>query len=100
MLLIVASVCAVITVLMTLYGAFASSRSGGQTMRESMLETWTNIGIGFGINYAANLIVLPLAGLDVTPGGAFYIGVIFTSISVVRSFMIRRWYNWRMVSSR
>lgn len=67
-------------------------------MRESMLETWTNIGIGFGINYVANLVVLPLAGLPVSMGDAFLIGVIFTAISVVRSFWIRRIYNLRMVA--
>lgn len=93
MLVIVASICALITVALTIYGAMATSKHGGQTMRQSMLETWTNIGIGFGINYAANLAVLPLAGLPVSAGGAFLIGVIFTAISVVRSFAIRRWFN-------
>jgi hypothetical protein len=97
MLITVAFICAIITVSLTLYGALATSRTGGQSMRESMLETWTNIGIGFGINYAANLAVLPLAGLYVTAGDAFYIGVIFTAISVVRSFWIRRVYNARML---
>lgn len=97
MLLTVTIVCAVATVVITAYGALASSKHGGQSMRESMLETWTNIAIGFGINYAANMVVLPLAGLPVSMGGAFQIGVIFTAISVVRSFFIRRWYNYRSV---
>ena len=88
--------CALFTIAMTTYGALASSKVGGQSMRESMLETWTNIGIGFGINYAANLLVLPLAGMPVTHMGAFQIGIIFTAISVARSFLIRRWYNYRM----
>lgn len=87
--------CAIATVAITIYGALATSKAGGQTMRESMLETWTNIAIGFGINYAANMVVLPLAGLPVSATGAFQIGVIFTAISVVRSFGIRRFYNYR-----
>lgn len=86
-----------LTVIMTAYAALATSEHGGQSFRESMTEAWTNVGIGFGINYVANLTVLPLAGLDVTPTGAFWIGCIFTAISVIRSFLIRRWYNWRMV---
>ena len=90
---------ALITVAITVYGAMAQSKHGGQSMRESMLEAWTNIAIGFGINWIANLVILPLAGLPVTAGEAFQIGVIFTSISVVRSFMIRRWYNYRQLSS-
>lgn len=96
MLILVACVCAVLTVALTAYGAIATSKHGGQSMRDSMVETWTNIGIGFGINYAANMVVLPLAGLPVSAGGAFLIGVIFTAISVVRSFAIRRWFNARL----
>ena len=95
MLAVIAIICAILTVAITLYGAIATSKHGGQSMRDSMVETWTNIGIGFGINYAANMVVLPLAGLPVSAGGAFLIGVIFTAISVVRSFAIRRWFNAR-----
>ena len=87
---------AILTIAITTYGALATSKHGGQSMRESMLETWTNIAIGFGINWSANLVVLPLAGFAVGAGGAFQIGVIFTAISVVRSFLIRRWYNYRL----
>jgi predicted small secreted protein len=97
MLVSIAAISALITTCLTLYAAFADSKHGGQSIQDSMRESWTNIGIGFGINYAANLIVLPLAGLPVTAGGAFLIGIIFTAISVIRSFLIRRWYNWRMV---
>ena len=93
MLLIMALICVALTVVTTVYGALATSKHGGQSMRQSMIETWTNIGIGFGINYAANLIVLPMAGLPVSASGAFLIGVIFTAISVIRSFAIRRWFN-------
>jgi predicted small secreted protein len=97
MLITIAAICALITACLTLYAAFADSKHGGQSIQESMRESWANIGIGFGINYVANLIVLPLAGLPVTAGGAFYIGVIFTAISVVRSFAVRRWFNARML---
>jgi len=96
MLIIIAIIGAAITVLITLYGAFATSKHGGQSMRSSMAEAWTNIGIGFGINYASNMVVLPLAGLPVSARGAFLIGVIFTAISVVRSFCIRRWFNAKL----
>ena len=96
MLITIAVMCALLTACLTLWAAFADSIHGGQTIKESMYESWVNIGIGFSINYAANLIVLPLAGLPVTAGGAFYIGVIFTGISVVRSFVIRRIFNARL----
>lgn len=64
-----------------------------QTRMGSFTEAWANIAVGFGINYAANLAVLPLFGLAVTAGDAFWIGVIFTGISLARSYVLRRWFN-------
>lgn len=89
-----------VTIAFTFYAALSQSKHGGQSMRDSITETWTNIAIGFGINYIANLLVLPLAGFDIGAGGAFWIGVIFTAISVVRSFVIRRWFNVKMLRER
>jgi hypothetical protein len=64
-----------------------------QTRLGSWLEAWANIAIGFGINFIANLIVLPLFGFHVTPGDAFGIGLVFTAISLVRSYVLRRVFN-------
>jgi len=86
-------VAVVITVTLTVYSAYADSSIGGQTMKDSIKESWTNIFIGFGINWMANMVVLPMAGLVVSGGTAFNIGVVFTAISIVRSFIIRRLYN-------
>jgi hypothetical protein len=59
----------------------------------SFVEAWTNIGVGFGINLIANLTVLPFFGYDVHLSQALGIGVIFTVISVVRSYLLRRFYE-------
>lgn len=64
-----------------------------QSWLQSLRESWTNVVIGFGINYAANLVVLPLFGYDVTPTRAFGIGIVFTAISMARSFLLRRLYE-------
>jgi hypothetical protein len=65
-----------------------------QTWLGSIAEAKTNIAIGFGINYAANLVVLPLLFDPARPAlSAFYIGIVFTVISVVRQLVIRRWFN-------
>lgn len=64
-----------------------------QTKLGSFVESRANIAVGFSINYVANLIVLPWFGLHVTPVDAFGIGVIFTVISFVRSYVLRRWFN-------
>lgn len=64
-----------------------------QTKLGSFIESWANIGIGFSINWIANLTILPLFGFAVTGGQAFGIGVIFTAISLVRSYLLRRTFT-------
>ena len=64
-----------------------------QTRLSSFVEAWINVLIGFGINMIANMVVLPLFGFPVSAGQAFSIGLIFTAISIVRSYVIRRWFN-------
>ena len=66
---------------------------GSQTKLGSFIESWANIAVGFGINFAANLVILPHFGFAVTVSDAFGIGVIFTVISLVRSYVLRRWFN-------
>ena len=62
-----------------------------QTRLESFIEVWINVAIGFLINLLANFLILPAFGLAVTFGQSFWIGVAFTAISIVRSYIIRRW---------
>lgn len=65
-----------------------------QTRKGSFAEAWTNIAIGFSINYTANLLILPLFGFhSLTPGKNFVIGCIYTGISLARSYCLRRWFN-------
>lgn len=62
-----------------------------QTRTESLLEAVVNVLIGYWINFAANFLVLPMFGMHPTLSQVFWIGVVFTVISVVRSYVIRRW---------
>lgn len=64
-----------------------------QTKLGSFTEAWANIAVGFAINFTANMIVLPWFGFDITAGKAFGIGLIFTAISLARSYVLRRWFN-------
>ena len=66
-----------------------------QTRLGSFVEAWANVAVGFGINWAANMLVLPLFGFHVTGAQAFGMGLVFTVISVARSYAIRRWFNFR-----
>lgn len=64
-----------------------------QTRLGSFIESWANVAVGFAINWCANMLILPLFGFHVTGAQAFNIGVIFTVISVVRSYALRRAFN-------
>lgn len=67
-----------------------------QTRLGSLIEALINTCIGFGINYTANLLIFPLFGFHITLGENFVMGLIYTVISVVRSYCIRRWFNARL----
>lgn len=64
-----------------------------QTRKHSAFEAVANVVIGYGINLAANLAILPLFGFSVTVASAAGIGVLFTGISLVRSYALRRIFN-------
>lgn len=67
-----------------------------QTKLGSLIEAFANIVIGFLINWIANITVLPWFGFHVTGAQAFEIGLVFTVISVVRQYIIRRWFNAKL----
>lgn len=64
-----------------------------QTKLGSFVESWANIVVGFTINYCANLLIFPLFGMHISPGNNFLLGVIYTGISLARSYVLRRWFN-------
>ena len=65
-----------------------------QTVKGSLSEALANIAVGFGINYAANMAILPLFGFTaLTAGKNLVIGLLYTVISLVRSYVLRRWFN-------
>lgn len=65
-----------------------------QTKLGSLTEAWANIAVGFGVNFAANLIILPLFGFhSLTVRNNLIIGLLYTVISLVRSYVLRRWFN-------
>ena len=64
-----------------------------QSRKASFAEALTNIAIGLTIGFISNITVLPLFGYDVNLFDATAISAIFTVISLVRSYIIRRVYN-------
>ena len=64
-----------------------------QSKRHSALEAVANVAIGYLISVAANVVVLPLFGYAVSVADGFAIGLVFTAISLVRSYVLRRAFN-------
>jgi hypothetical protein len=64
-----------------------------QSKMSSLYEAVINVLIGFWINYFANLIILPLFGLHITLTENFVLGLLYTVISIARTYVIRRWFN-------
>lgn len=67
-----------------------------QTRLGSLYEALMNVAIGFAINFVANLVILPLVGFYISVGQNLFIGVLYTVVSVARSYVIRRWFNARL----
>lgn len=65
-----------------------------QPKRYSLLESLTNVSVGFVVGVVSNIVVLPLFGLTVSTKDSVIIAVIFTGISIARSYTLRRAFNW------
>ncbi len=66
-----------------------------QSKRESMIESLTSVGIGWLIGVILNMLVLPLFDYDVSLTDGILISIIFTAVSVIRSYAIRRSFNYK-----
>lgn len=64
-----------------------------QTRLGSWLEAWAGIVVGFGLNWLVNIFILPFYGVHMSGGQAFNIGVMFTVVSLCRSYALRRIFN-------
>ena len=65
----------------------------------SLLEAITNIAVGYGVAVLTQVLVFPLFGLSVSLGENLSIGAVFTVVSLVRSFVLRRIFNRLSVSN-
>lgn len=60
----------------------------------SLIEAVANVVVGYVVAVSAQMIVFPMVGIEGVPASTnFLIGAIFTGISLVRSFIIRRYFN-------
>ena len=64
-----------------------------QSKKQSFIESLTSVGIGWFIGVILNMLVLPLFDYDVSLTDGVLISIIFTAVSIIRSYIIRRWFN-------
>ena len=64
-----------------------------QTKKQSLIESLTSTTIGIIIGIVLNLTILPIFGYPVSVVDSLWISVIFTVVSIIRSYIIRRWFN-------
>ena len=67
-----------------------------QTKLGSLYESLMNIAIGAVVALISQLLVFPMFGINVPLSTNLGIMVWFTGISVVRGYVIRRWFNDRL----
>lgn len=70
-----------------------------QTRLESVIESLINVAIGFGVALTSQLLIFPQFGIDVPLSTDLKIGAWFTVISLVRSYIVRRWCDARLRSA-
>ena len=60
----------------------------------SFTESLVNVAIGYSVALATQFAVFPLFGMEVRLSDNLAIGAIFTAVSIVRSYCVRRAFNW------
>lgn len=64
-----------------------------QSKKESFIETLTSVFVGWLIGVILNMLVLPLFDYNITVVDSLWVSLIFTVVSVIRGYVIRRFFN-------
>jgi len=67
-----------------------------QTKLGSLIESLMNIFIGYGVALLSQILIFPMFDIHISLSTNLWIGAWFTLISLVRSYVIRRWFNARL----
>jgi hypothetical protein len=70
-----------------------------QTKLGSLIESLMNIAIGYFVALISQIIIFPLFDIDISLSTNLWIGLWFTVISLIRSYVIRRWFNAKLHKS-
>jgi hypothetical protein len=66
----------------------------------SFVEAIVNVAVGYGVAVLTQILIFPVFGLHTTLAQNLQMGLIFTGVSICRSFLLRRLFeNLRVRSS-
>ncbi len=64
-----------------------------QSRRMSMIEVATNIVIGLVVSFISQIVIFKLYDIHISVTQNVEITIWFTVISIIRSYLVRRWFN-------
>jgi hypothetical protein len=67
-----------------------------QTRIGSLIESFVNIAICYLVALLSQIVIFPLFEINVPIKTNLWIGAWFTLISLIRSYIIRRFFNYRL----
>lgn len=65
-----------------------------QTRTMSAVESVANVAVGYGVAVMSQIVIFPWFGIHIPLHDTALIGLIFTAVSLVRSFTLRRAFEW------
>ncbi len=65
-----------------------------QTRTQSLIEQTVSTAIGFVVALVAQLAIFPLFGIHISMNQNLMLVVLFTGVSIVRGYMVRRLFNY------
>jgi hypothetical protein len=66
-----------------------------QSRRQSLIESAVNILAGIGISLLTQITIFPWFCIEIKFHDQLIISGIFTIVSLARSYLIRRYFNWK-----
>jgi len=64
-----------------------------QSRLMSLVESVANVTVGYGVAVVTQILIFPIFGLHTTLAQNLQMGAIFTLVSIVRSFGLRRLFE-------
>ena len=64
-----------------------------QTRTMSLVEAITNVIVGYGVAVVSQILIFPIFGLHTTLAQNLKMGLVFTTVSIARSYALRRMFE-------